>query len=161
MQRTEPEDVSEAKDLEFSALGDTLEATPMVLPIRGHLDAIKRLLKGDLYIGRGSRQRSLGKSRHCKTFKVSQYGRTAAISGFQDALLSDQQLYDSLWTLSGRRPVRHCRPFEKCHGDVLIEQFRKSSDSYDRSQPLGGEKHGRPSTSCDRTLDPTRTSRRP
>ena len=30
------------------------------LPTRGHLDSIKRLMKGDLYIGRGCRQRSFG-----------------------------------------------------------------------------------------------------
>ena len=28
----------------------------MVVPVRGHLDSIKRLLKGDRYIGRGSRK---------------------------------------------------------------------------------------------------------
>ena len=67
-----------------------------VLPVRGHLDSIKRLLKGDLHIGRGSRQRSLAKSRYCNTFKGAQYGRSAAIAGFREVLLSDQQLYDSL-----------------------------------------------------------------
>ena len=46
-----------------SALDEGFEATPIVVPVRGHLDSIKRLVKGDRYIGRGSRQRSLGKSR--------------------------------------------------------------------------------------------------
>ena len=40
-----------------SVLGETYAATPQVLPIRGHLDDIKRMLVGDYYIGRGSRQR--------------------------------------------------------------------------------------------------------
>ena len=46
-----------------SALEEGFEDTPMVVPVRGHLDSIKRLLKGDRYIGRGSRQRSRGNSR--------------------------------------------------------------------------------------------------
>ena len=50
-------------------LGETFDQTPLIVPIRGHLDSIKRLLKGDIYIGRGSRQRSLPKSRYCNTFK--------------------------------------------------------------------------------------------
>ena len=69
---------------------------------------------------------------------MSQYGRAAAITGFRDALLSDQKLYDSLWTLSGRRLVCHCRPSEKCHGDVLIEEFRNTfPDAYDRAAGHG------------------------
>ena len=35
-------------------------------------------------------------------------------------------MYASLWTLSGTRLVCHCRANEKCHGDVLVEEFRKS-----------------------------------
>ena len=99
-----------------SALGEGFENTPMVVPVRGHLDSIKRLLKGDRYIGRGSKQRSLGKSRYCNTFKVSQYGRSVAISSFREASLADRVLYASLWTLSGTRFV--CRPSENCHGDT-------------------------------------------
>ena len=44
---------------DVSALGEWYERTPMVVPTRGHLDAIRRFMKGDLYIGRGSRQRKL------------------------------------------------------------------------------------------------------
>ena len=94
---------------EVSALGESFDVTPMVGPVRGHLDSIKRLLKGDRYIGRGSRQPSLVKSRYCNTFKVSQYGRSVAISSFCEALLGDRALYASLWTLSGNRLICHCR----------------------------------------------------
>ena len=40
-----------------STLGDTRDSTPLVLPIRGYLDGIKAVKKGDVYIGRGCRQR--------------------------------------------------------------------------------------------------------
>ena len=76
--------------LDVSALGENFGDTPMVLPIRGCLDSVKRLLKGDLYIGRGSRQRSLAKSRYCNTFKVSEVGREMAIDKFRESLLQDQ-----------------------------------------------------------------------
>ena len=72
--------------LDVSALGENFDATPMVLPIRGCLGSVKRLLKGDLYIGRGSRQRSLAKSRYCNTFKVSDVGREMAIERFRETL---------------------------------------------------------------------------
>ena len=124
--------------LDVSALGENFDATPMVLPTRGCLDSVKRLLKGDLYIGRGSRQRSLAKSRYCNTFKVSEVGRDMAIEKFRDSLLQDQALHRSLWTLSGRRLTCHCRLHEKCHGDVLIQEFSNSyPQAYDRTTKAG------------------------
>ena len=112
--------------MDTSALGEGFDATPMALPVRGHLDAVKRLLKGDLYIGRGTRQRSLG--------KVSEFGRDVAITKFREMLLQDESMFRSLWTLSGRRLICHCRPTERCHGDVLIEQFRVTyPNAYDRT----------------------------
>ena len=127
---------------ETSALGERCDATPLVLPIRGKLDAVKRFLKVDLYIYvyicRGSRQRSLQKSRYCNNYKVAEYGRDVAIAKFRDMLLQEKSLHKSLWTLSGRRLICHCRPSERCHGDVFIEQFREGfSNAYDRT--VGGE----------------------
>ena len=75
-------DVHSVGTQDVSALGESFDQTPLVVPIGGHLDSIKRLLKGDVYIGRGSRQRSLPKSRYCNTFKVSQVGRSVAIRVF-------------------------------------------------------------------------------
>ena len=46
----------------LSVLGCTFSQTPLVLPVRGYLDAFNRLMTGDFYIGRGSRQRSLKRS---------------------------------------------------------------------------------------------------
>ena len=58
--RNEVEPVLVIDDNDTSALGESFEATPMVVPVRGHLDSIKRLLKGDRYIGRGSRHNHPG-----------------------------------------------------------------------------------------------------
>ena len=123
---------------DVSVLGESFGHTPLVVPVRGHLDSIKRLLRGDVYIGRGSRQRSLLKSRYCNTFKVSQVGRSIAISSFREALRADPALRNSLWTLSGTRLVCHCRATEDCHGDVLIEEFRSLyPGAHDRNQHRG------------------------
>ena len=131
-------DVLSTGTQDVSALGESFDQTPLVVPVRGHLDSIKRLLKGDVYIGRGSRQRSLLKSRYCNTFKVSQVGRSVAISSFRQALLADPAIYNSLWTLSGTRLVCHCRASEDCHGDVLVEEFRKLYPAaHDRNLPCG------------------------
>ena len=130
-------DVHTTGTQDVSALGESFGQTALVVPIRGHLDSIKRLLKGDVEIGRGSRQQSLPKSRYCNTFKVSQVGRSVAISSFRQALLADPVLHNSLWTLSGTRLVCHCRATEDCHGDVLIEEFRKLYPvAHDRNQLL-------------------------
>ena len=52
-------------------MGEFFPDTPMVLPIRGCLDDIKRVMVGDFYKGRGCRQRGLGKSEFCNDFKVA------------------------------------------------------------------------------------------
>ena len=123
-------DVHSTGTQDVSALGESFAQTPLIVPIRGHLDSIKRLLKGDVY--------TLPKSRYCNTFKVSQVGRSIAISSFRQALLADPVLHDSLWTLSGTRLVCHCRATEDCHGDVLVEEFKKLYPAaHDRNQPRG------------------------
>ena len=91
------------EDKDTSTLGEDFGCTPMVIPTRAHLDAVKRLLKGDLHIGRGSKQSSPPKSRYCKNYKVAEYGRDIAITKFREMLIRDEHLYRSLWTLSGRR----------------------------------------------------------
>ena len=45
-------DESTMGTLDLSALGESFGHTPLVVPVGGHLDSIKRLLGGDLYIGR-------------------------------------------------------------------------------------------------------------
>ena len=86
---------------EDSALGEPFELTPVVVPVRAHLDSVRRLIKGDIYNGRGSTLRS----RYCNNFKVAQYNQEAATAGFWEMLLQDRILYSSLWMLSGTRLV--------------------------------------------------------
>ena len=53
-------------------------------------------------------------------------------------LLGDRALYASQWTLSGSRLVCHCRATESCHGDTLIEEFKRSLPrAYDRFRDRG------------------------
>ena len=123
---------------DVSALGEKYDVTPMVIPTRGHLDSVKKFMRGDFYIGRGSRQRNLGRSRYCNNFKVAEVGRDRAIQEFRTYLLGDDNLNRSLWTLSGRRLVCHCQLAQRCHGDVLVEEFKKSYPAaYDRNKHDG------------------------
>ena len=91
-----------------SMLGETRDSTPLVLPIKVCLDGIKAMMKGDVYIGRGCRQRGLKHSPYCNNYKVANYGRRAAIELFEKHLLSSPQLLEDLWTLSGCRLACHC-----------------------------------------------------
>ena len=98
-----------------------------------------RLMTGDVYIGRGSRQRGLGKSRWCNPFKVATHGRNRAIELFSESLASNVELPTLVWTLSGTRLVCHCTPNQDCHADSLIALFRtRFPQAYDRTDPSTG-----------------------
>ena len=105
----------------------------MVLSVRGHLDAVRRLLKGDFYIGRRCRQRGLRRSLYANDYKVSEFGRQTAIERFTEKLSRDSELQDNLHTLSGKRLLCHCRPTESCHTDSIISAFRvRFPEAFDR-----------------------------
>ena len=106
-------------------------------PIRGFLDSIKAMMKGEVYIGRGCRQRGLRRSPYCNNYKVSNYGRRAAVELFEKHLLSSPKLLEELWTLSGCRLACRCRPEQDCHGDVIIRQFRlRHPSAHDHNDPF-------------------------
>ena len=81
----------------------------LVVPSRTHLDEVRRLMRGDLYIGRGCKQRNLQRSPFANPYKVSVYGREAAVDLFAEHLDRDTALSDSVWKLSGRRLLCHCK----------------------------------------------------
>ena len=110
-----------------SVLGRSFQDTPLVVPMRGHLDAVKRFMKGDHYIGRGYRQRSLGCSPFANPFKVVKHGRERAIELFTKHLNDDISLRSSIWVLSGLRLLCHCWPLQSCHADALIAAFTEDS----------------------------------
>ena len=83
------------------------ENTPHILPVRGCLEEVGRLMRGDFYIGRGSRQRSPKRSTFANDFKVSEFGREIAISKFHES-----ETYPHVWndstSLNIDDPPRTC-----------------------------------------------------
>ena len=53
---------------------------PQITPTRAYLENNKRLMRREVFIGRGSRQRNLERSKWANDFKVAVDGRTAASS---------------------------------------------------------------------------------
>ena len=103
-------------------LGLSRAETPPVVPARGYLEDIRRLMKGDYYIGRGSKQRGLKRSAFANPHKVSVHGRCEAVRRFGTSLAQDDELQQMVWLLSGCRLVCHCTPAQECHDDVLIQE---------------------------------------
>ena len=98
------------------------------------MDSIARLISGDQYIGRGSRQRKLEKSLFSNPYKVSEYGRENTIRLFEQFLDSSSKLISQVHSLSGKRLVCHCGMNQTCHADALIRNFRElHPDAFDRN----------------------------
>ena len=51
----------------------------MVVPSRAWVDEVKTLKQGDIYVGRGSKQRGLLPSFWANRYKVSKFGRDRAV----------------------------------------------------------------------------------
>ena len=102
---------------------DVMSAGPWVVPIRGDLDDIARLMAGDLYIGRGSRQRGLLGSPFSNCYKVGEYGRVNAIHLFGQYLVDSLELIKLVPSVSGKSLVCHCSKVQSCHGDILVKKF--------------------------------------
>ena len=100
------------------------ENTPHILPVRGCLEEVGRLMRGDFYIGRGSRQRSLKRSTFANDFKVSEFGREIAISKFREKMATDVLWQSTLWTPSGARLICHCSARQDCHADAIVDSYR-------------------------------------
>ena len=99
-------------------------------PTRGHLDSIKRLVKGGLKICRGSASSRIHS-------KFAKFGRARAIGLFAKHLDDDRQLESALLTLSGLRLVCHCGSQQSCHADILITAFSRTfPDAFGRNDVL-------------------------
>ena len=72
------------------------EATPLIIPVRGFFDDVRKFMVGDLYIGRGCKQRALPRSAFANPYKVSTYGRTRAVARFREHLESDLGMRNSI-----------------------------------------------------------------
>ena len=95
-------------------------------------------MRGDFYIGRRSRQRSLKRSTFANDFKVSEFGREIAISKFGEKMATDELLQSTLWRLSGARLICHCSARQACHADVIIEAYRRRfPNSFDQISDNG------------------------
>ena len=111
---------------DVSATGSRFQDTPMTVPTREHLDVVKRMMRGDNNIGRGS------KSRFCNIYKPS--GRIPAIERRRKYLCGSPDLKAVIWTLSGCRLLCHCTKMQDCHADILIDEFkRKFPKAFDRA----------------------------
>ena len=84
-----------------SVPGTPFQCTPMVLPIRGFLDEVRALMVGEVYVGRGSRQRGLSCSPFGNPFRVAEFGRDGAVKKFTEKFGSRtrslEYSLDSLW----------------------------------------------------------------
>ena len=80
--------------------GDSEESVPLVVPVRGHLDAIRRMLWGDLYISLGSRQRNLPCSTCGNPYELSVHDRRTAIELFSQDLSRSANFKSQILSLS-------------------------------------------------------------
>ena len=72
-------------------------------------------------------------------YKVSVYGRAAAVQQFGEKLRRENSLKDFLWTLSGVRLVCHCLPSQSCHGDEIVREYKNQLPAaFDREEESRG-----------------------
>ena len=95
----------------------------MLVPRRACVDDVKVFKRGDVYIGRGSKQLGLAPSSWGNPFKVKQYGLDKAVDLFARHLGDDVSLVSRLRDLEGKRLLCHCKENKRCHADVLIAAF--------------------------------------
>ena len=98
--------------------GTSFLDAPWIRPVRGYLEDVKRLMTGDVYIGRGCRQRGLGASKFGNYFKLSSHSQKEAIRLYGLRLRHNKELLDGLWTLSGTRRLCHFRISQACHAII-------------------------------------------
>ena len=98
----------------------------MVVPTRCCLDLVKKFMRGDRYIGRGSAQRGLKRSVWANSYKVSHFTRKVAIEKYKEELVQNKDLRFQLWSLPGLHQICHCSARQTCHADAIIDAFPSS-----------------------------------
>ena len=84
-----------------------------------------------LYIGRGSQQDDVEKSIWANPFPIKAAGsRDRALEQYEAYLENNADLKKKLPELEGRKLMCHCGLGERCHGDILIEEFKKYVDKF-------------------------------
>ena len=100
------------------------EKVPKVVPSRAWVDEVKVLKKGDIYVGRGSKQRGLLPSFWANRYTLSEFGRDRAVELHTTGVREDLQYGRRVHELSSKRLLCHCRTTEKCHAENLQDLFR-------------------------------------
>ena len=89
------------------------------------LELVRKLMQGDYYIGRGSKERNLKPSIFGNQIKVGVHGRAEAIRRYESKLRENDELLKVLPQLSGLRLLCHCRPDQTCHADSISTVYRE------------------------------------
>lgn len=103
---------------------------PTVTCIKGHIHEYGASLENApnlLYIGRNLNMGGwrLPKSKWANPFTVKEYGREGALQKYQEYILNNPQLLNSLPELTGKVLACWCQPPDPCHGDILVELYRR------------------------------------
>ena len=98
---------------------------PTVVPSRAFVDEVKALKQGDIYVGRGSKQRGLLPSFWANRYKVSRFGRDRAVELYRSEIREAHLYGRRINELSGERLLCHYRTSEKCHSDNLQDLLRE------------------------------------
>ena len=88
----------------LSSLDRKFASTPMIVPIRGHLDSINWLMRGDMHRA-GLQTAGSGMSLVCNEFKVPTHGRARSVSSCTEHLKDYPQLLSLLGILSTQTPI--------------------------------------------------------
>ena len=95
--------------------------------VRGYLEGIRRLAKGDYYIGRNSKQRP-----HAERLRKPPT-RCRFTVVYRLYAGTHEELRAKVWSLAGCWLVCHCTPEQECHADIIIAEHRRQfPDAHDR-----------------------------
>ena len=146
---------SEERVVHTSEEHEACERLPMVVPSRAWVDEVKTFKKGDVFIGRGSKQRGLLPSFWANRYKVSKFGRDRAVELHATEVQEDPQYRLRIHELSGKRLLCHCRPAEKVSRRQPPSTLPRSAPASLRSKQLVK------TATVQRTEHPCESPRRP